>query len=260
MNEFIVILPARLSSSRLPEKALADICGEPMIVRAAKQALQTNAQRVIVATDHQRIQSACLAHQIDCIMTSQQHESGTTRLAEAVQLLDLPNDMIIVNVQGDEPLIPPKLIEQVANKLSGSHAPMATAAHPIHDFAEFTNPNCVKVVLNQKDNALYFSRAPIAYPRDTMLANKTTLPDYTPLRHVGVYAYRVDFLKKYEQLTESPLEFIEKLEQLRVLWHGFDIAVEVLNFVPPIGVDTADDLKRVRCLFQQMKKIQINNQ
>ena len=249
MSEFVVILPARLSSSRLPEKAIADIAGKPMIVRAAEQALKTTAQRVVVATDHERIQAACAAHQIDSVMTSTAHESGTTRLAEAAQLLDLPDDTIVVNVQGDEPLIPPELIARVANKLSGSTAPMATAAHPVHDFAEFMNPNCVKVVLNQQGNALYFSRAPIAYPRDTMLANETTLPETTPLRHIGIYAYRVGFLKQYAQLAESPLENIEKLEQLRVLWHGFDSAVEVLDFAPPAGVDTAEDLARVREIF-----------
>lgn len=259
MSEFVVILPARLSSSRLPEKAIADIGGKPMIVRAAEQALKTTAQRVIVATDHERIQAACATHQIDSVMTSQQHESGTTRLAEAAQLLDLSDDTIVVNVQGDEPLIPPELIARVAHKLSGSRAPMATAAHPVHDFAEFLNPNCVKVVLNQQGNALYFSRAPIAYPRDTMLANETTLPEHTPLRHIGIYAYRVGFLKQYAQLAESPLENIEKLEQLRVLWHGFDIAVEVLDFAPPAGVDTAEDLARVCAVFQAATLVQHQN-
>lgn len=248
--KFIVILPARLSSSRLPEKAIADIGGKPMIVRAAEQALQTAAERVIVATDHPRIQAACAEHGIDSIMTSVAHESGTTRLAEAAETLGLADDAIVVNVQGDEPLIPPELIVRVAQKLAQSGAVMATAAHPVHDFAEFVNPNCVKVVLNQQGNALYFSRAPIAYPRDTMLANQQTLPEHTPLRHIGIYAYRVGFLKQYAQLTESPLEHIEKLEQLRVLWHGFDIAVEVLDFAPPAGVDTLEDLQRVRAVFQ----------
>ncbi|XXQ69472.1 3-deoxy-manno-octulosonate cytidylyltransferase [Neisseriaceae bacterium B1] len=249
MMSFHVILPARLSSSRLPEKAIADIAGKPMIVRAAEQALQSGAQNVWVATDHERIAAECSAHGIQSVMTSHKHESGTTRLAEAAEILGLADDAIVVNVQGDEPLIPVALIERVANKLSGSQAVMATAAHPVHDFAEFMNPNCVKVVLNQAGNALYFSRAPIAYPRDTMLANQETLPENTPLRHIGIYAYRVGFLKQYSQLAESPLENIEKLEQLRVLWHGFDIAVEVLDFAPPAGVDTPEDLERVRALF-----------
>ncbi len=247
---FTVILPARLSSSRLPEKALADIGGKPMIVRAAEQATQSSASRVVVATDHERIQAACAAHHIAAIMTSTHHTSGTTRLAEAAQLLDLADDEIIVNVQGDEPLIPPELIARVANKLTESGAPMATAAHPVHDFAEFLNPNCVKVVLNQQGHALYFSRAPIAYPRDIMLANETRLPELTPLRHIGIYAYRVEFLKQYAALAESPLETCESLEQLRVLWHGYPIAVEVLDTAPPAGVDTAEDLARVRAVFQ----------
>lgn len=250
MTEFVVILPARLSSSRLPEKAIADIAGEPMIVRAAKQALKSTAQRVIVATDHEYIQTTCAAHGIENVMTSVAHESGTTRLAQAASILALPDDTMVINVQGDEPLIPPQLIERVANKLETSAAPMATAAHGIYDYAEWINPNCVKVVLNHQNHAQYFSRAPIPFPRDTMLANEQTLPLYQPLRHIGIYAYRVDFLKHYAQLTESPLENLEKLEQLRVLWHGFDIAVEVLDFTPPAGVDTIEDLQRVRQLFQ----------
>lgn len=250
MNEFIVILPARLSSVRLPEKALADIGGKPMIVRAAEQALQSNALRVIVATDHRRIAATCAQHNIESIMTGSAHESGTTRLAEAAHRLNLFDDTIVVNVQGDEPLIPPQLIERVAQKLMHSTAPMATAAHPIHDLSDFHNPNCVKVVLNQKDNALYFSRAPIPFPRDAQLEGKQTLPEPAPLRHIGIYAYRVGFLKQYAHLAASPLEALEKLEQLRVLWHGFEIAVEVLDFAPPAGVDTLDDLARVRTQFQ----------
>ncbi|ULJ64555.1 3-deoxy-manno-octulosonate cytidylyltransferase [Wielerella bovis] len=251
MTQFTVIIPARLSSSRLPNKALADIHGKPMVVRAAEQALKTAAQNVIVATDHDSIQAACAAHQIRAVLTGSHHQSGTTRLAEAVQLLDLADDAIVVNVQGDEPMIPPELIARVADKLANSDAPMATAAHPVHDFAEFMNPNCVKVVLNRQQNALYFSRAPIAYPRDSMLKNEEKLPEYTPLRHIGIYAYRVGFLKQYAAMSESPLETTESLEQLRVLWHGYDIAVEVLDFAPPAGVDTAEDLARVREIWQE---------
>lgn len=251
--KFNVILPARLSSSRLPEKALADIGGKPMIIRAAEQALKTPANQVIVATDHERIQAACAAHNIACVMTGNHHQSGTTRLAEAATTLGWADDEIIVNVQGDEPLIPPELIVRVAEKLAHSNAPMATAAHPIHDFAEFMNPNCVKVVLNQQDCALYFSRAPIAYPRDSMLTGEQKLPEPTPLRHIGIYAYRVGFLKQYAQMAESPLETCESLEQLRVLWHGYPIAVEVLDFAPPAGVDTAEDLQRVRQIFAQQQ-------
>ena len=250
MTHFTVIIPARLSSSRLPNKALADIHGKPMVVRAAEQAHKTAAQNVIVATDHDSIQAACTAHQIQAVLTSSHHQSGTTRLAEAAQLLNLADDAIVVNVQGDEPMIPPELIARVAEKLAASNAPMATAAHPVHDFAEFMNPNCVKVVLDKNQNALYFSRAPIAYPRDSMLKNKEKLPEHTPLRHIGIYAYRVGFLKQYAAMSESPLETIESLEQLRVLWHGYDIAVEVLDFSPPAGVDTAEDLERVRQMWQ----------
>lgn len=243
---FNVIIPARLSSSRLPEKALADIHGKPMVVRAAEQALQTTAQNVVVACDDVRIQAACTAHNIRSVLTRTTHESGTTRLVEAAQLLNLKDDEIIVNVQGDEPQMPPQLIERVAEKLAHSNAPMATAAHPVHDFTEFLNPNCVKVVLDKHQNALYFSRAPIAYPRDIMRKNQMILPTPNPLRHIGIYAYRVGFLKQYTALTTSPLETIESLEQLRVLWHSFTIAVEVLDFAPPAGVDTLEDLQRVR--------------
>lgn len=250
MTAFTVLIPARLSSSRLPEKALADIGGKPMVVRVAERAAQSSAQQIVVATDHAKIQAACTEQGIVAVLTSDTHQSGTTRLAEAAQLLNLPDDAIVVNVQGDEPLIPPELIERVAQKLANSHAPMATAAHPVHDFAEFMNPNCVKVVLDKQQQALYFSRAPIAYPRDLMLQNAQTLPNPSPLRHIGIYAYRVGFLKQYAQLAESPLEVCESLEQLRVLWHGFPIAVEVLDHAPPAGVDTSEDLARVRELWQ----------
>lgn len=245
-----VIIPARLASSRLPEKALADIHGKPMIVRVAEQAMKAQIPQVIVACDDVRIQEACTQYGVQSILTGAHHTSGTTRLAQASQLLNLPDDTIVVNVQGDEPLIPPQLIASVAQKLINSQAAMATAAHPVHDFAEFMNPNCVKVVLDKNQNALYFSRAPIAYPRDSVLKNEQKLPENMPLRHIGIYAYRVDFLKQYAAMSESPLEQTESLEQLRVLWHGFDIAVEVLDFAPPAGVDTAEDLQRVRRDFQ----------
>ena len=243
-----IIIPARLSSSRLAEKPLADIHGKPMIVRVAEQAQKSSIQNITVACDDERIQQVCAQYGINAILTDKQHASGTMRLAQATQLLGLDDDAIVVNVQGDEPMIPPILIEQVAQKLIHSHAPMATAAHPLHDFVEFINPNCVKVVLNQQGNALYFSRAPIAYPRANMAQHK--LPNPTPLRHIGIYAYRVRFLRQYIQLSESPLELTESLEQLRVLWHGYPIAVEVVDNAPPTGVDTAEDLARVRTLWQ----------
>lgn len=249
MSAFSVIIPARLSSTRLPNKALADIHGKPMVVRAAEQALKSRAQRVIVATDHPDIQAACAEHGIEALLTAAHHQSGTTRLAEAAAQLQLPDEHIIVNVQGDEPMMPPELINLLAAKLAASDSPMATAAHPIHDFAEFANPNCVKVVFDKHGNALYFSRAPIAYPRDSMDAQQ--LPQSLPLRHIGIYAYRTGFLHQYNKLDASPLEHIESLEQLRVLWHGNRIAVEVLDSAPPGGVDTPDDLERVRQQFNR---------
>ena len=250
MNEFIALIPARLSSSRLPRKALADIAGKPMVVRVAEQAAKSRAARVVVATDHEEIAEACRAHHIEVVLTADSHESGTTRLAEAAQILALPAETIVVNVQGDEPLIDPELINQTAQALANSKAPMATAAHPIDDFDEFLNPNVVKVILNQAGQAIYFSRAPIAYPRDTMRVGLRELPqEAQPLRHIGIYAYRAGFLQDYAQMSVSPLENIESLEQLRVLWHGYPIAVDITTQIPAAGVDTQEDLERVRAVF-----------
>ena len=251
MSGFVVLIPARMSSSRLPRKALADIHGKPMVVRAAEQAAKSRAVRVVVATDHEEIFAACQAHNIEVVMTGEYHESGTTRLAEAAQLLGLSADTVVVNVQGDEPLIDPKLVDQTAAVLVENGAPMATAAHEIHDFDEFMNPNVVKVVLCRQGRALYFSRAPIAYPRDSMRAGERALPQAAaPLRHIGIYAYRAGFLNEYAQMSASPLENIESLEQLRVLWHGHPIAVEIVAQAPAAGVDTQEDLERVRAIFQ----------
>lgn len=252
MSAFTVLIPARLSSSRLPEKALADIHGKPMVVRVAEQAAKSAAERVIVATDHADIAAACQAHGIASVMTAATHESGTTRLAEAAAKLGLPPDTVVVNVQGDEPLINPQLIDRTAALLVKNQVPMATAAHPIRDLAEFLNPNCVKVVLNAAGNALYFSRAPIPYPRDAMAAAPDALPaGFSPLRHIGIYAYRAGFLQQYAGLAVSPHETDESLEQLRVLWHGHPIAVEITETAPAAGVDTAEDLARVRSVFQE---------
>ena len=252
MSGFVVLIPARMSSSRLPRKALADIHGKPMVVRAAEQAAKSRAVRVVVATDHEEIFAACQAHNIEVVMTGEYHESGTTCLAEAAQLLGLSADTVVVNVQGDEPLIDPKLVDQTAAVLVENGAPMATAAHEIHDFDEFMNPNVVKVVLCRQGRALYFSRAPIAYPRDSMRAGERTLPQAdAPLRHIGIYAYRAGFLNEYAQMSASPLENIESLEQLRVLWHGHPIAVEIVAQAPAAGVDTQEDLERVRAVFQK---------
>lgn len=247
---FTVLIPARLASSRLPNKALADIHGKPMVVRVVEQARKSAAERVVVATDHADIAAACRAHAIEVVLTGAQHESGTTRLAEAAALLGLAAEAMVVNVQGDEPLIEPQLINHTAALLAANQVPMATAAHPIDDLGEFLNPNCVKVVLNRDGNALYFSRAPIPYPRDAMRSEPQTLPENLPIfRHIGLYAYRAGFLQHYAQMAESPLEVAESLEQLRVLWHGYAIAVAITEQAPAAGVDTLADLERVRALF-----------
>lgn len=253
MSGFSVIVPARLASTRLPNKALADIGGKPMVVRTAEQAAKSGAQRVCVATDHADIQAACREHGIDCVMTAAEHASGTSRLAEAAALLGLADGETVVNVQGDEPLIPPALIGRVAAALHDSDCAMATAAHPVADFAEFTNPNCVKVLTDAQGRALYFSRAPIPYPRDSMAHGR--LPEPAPLRHIGIYAYRVGFLRRYAALPPAPPETLESLEQLRALWHGFDIAVETAAEAPPAGVDTAADLARARAAFQAAQSV-----
>ncbi|ASK26775.1 3-deoxy-manno-octulosonate cytidylyltransferase [Neisseria chenwenguii] len=250
MSGFVVLIPARLSSSRLPGKALADIHGKPMVVRVAERAAKSRAVRVVVATDHPDIQTACQAHGIEVVRTSDKHESGSTRLAEAAKLLKLPQHQIVVNVQGDEPLIDPNLINRTAEVLVENNVQMATAAHAIRDFAEFLNPNVVKVVLDQNRNALYFSRAPIPYPRDNMLKGAQQFADGAPpLRHIGIYAYRAGFLQRYAEMTPSPLETAESLEQLRVLWHGCPIAVEITAEAPAAGVDTPEDLARVLAVF-----------
>lgn len=248
MPEFTVIIPARLSSVRLPEKALADIAGKPMVVRTAQAAQKSAAQRVAVATDDKRIQVACQAHHIECVMTNANHQSGTDRLAEASTLLGLPENGLVVNVQGDEPLIDANIINLLANHLNHSESPMATAAHNIETLEEFNNPNVVKVVLNQHNNALYFSRAPIPLARD----HSGSL-NHSALRHIGIYAYRVPFLTRYHTLAQTDLEKTESLEQLRVLWHGYTISVLTLNHIPAAGVDTAEDLARVRAYFEKNK-------
>lgn len=250
MTEFVVLIPARLDSSRLPGKALADIHGKPMVVRVAEQAAKSKAARVVVATDHPDIQTACQAHGVEVVMTSNRHESGTTRLAEAAAALKLPQHLVVVNVQGDEPLIAPELIDRTAEVLVENNVQMATAAHELHDFDEFMNPNVVKVVLDKNRNAIYFSRAPIPYPRDAMRAEKRELPAETAvLRHIGIYAYRAGFLHDFVTWGPCWLENTEALEQLRALWHGVRIHVDDAIEAPPAGVDTPEDLERVRRLL-----------
>jgi len=243
---FTVLIPARLASTRLPNKPLADIAGVPMVVRVAQQAQRSAAQRVVVAGDSFAIVAACQAHGIEAVLTSTDHPSGSDRLAEACDLLGLPDDAIVVNVQGDEPLMDPQLVTDVAHLLiRRPQAAMSTAAHTLASVAEFHNPNVVKVVLDAQHLALYFSRAPIAYPRDT----PDQLPNPAPLRHIGIYAYRASFLRLFPKLAQAPLERTESLEQLRALWHGHRIAVHITEHAPGPGVDTPDDLARVRRLM-----------
>ena len=240
--KFLVVIPARLGSSRLPRKPLADIGGKPMVVRVAERAKQSLAQSVVVATDSTEIETACKEHQIDCLLTSPDHPTGTDRLAEVAQFLNLASDTLIVNVQGDEPLIPPELINQVALTLaSNPQCAISTVAVPISDPSEIDNPNVVKVVLNRAGEALYFSRASIPFVRDA--GSQQAAPH---LRHLGIYGYRADFLQAYAQLEPAPPEQAEALEQLRALWNGYRIAVHQASEAPPAGVDTPEDLERIR--------------
>ncbi|MBU3547817.1 3-deoxy-manno-octulosonate cytidylyltransferase [Polynucleobacter sp. P1-05-14] len=240
--DFLVVIPARLGSTRLPRKPLADIGGKPMVIRVAERAKQSLAHSVVVATDSPEIQAACDEYRIECLLTSADHPTGTDRIAEVAQLLKLPSNALIVNVQGDEPLIPPELINQVASTLAEhQECAISTVAVPITDATEINNPNVVKVVLNRAGEALYFSRAPIPFVRDPQVDQKT---DH--LRHLGIYAYRADFLQAYTRLEPAPPEQAEALEQLRALWNGYRIAVHIASEVPPAGVDTPEDLERVR--------------
>jgi 3-deoxy-manno-octulosonate cytidylyltransferase (CMP-KDO synthetase) len=246
---FVVIIPARMASTRLPDKPLADIAGKPMVVRVAERAALSDASRVIVATDHAMVVAACEQAGVEVRMTRADHPSGTDRIAEIAADLSLPDDAVIVNVQGDEPLIDPDLINACAERVNAS-TPMATAAHTIHQIAEVFNSNVVKVVLDAKGDALMFSRAPLPWHRDGFARDPQSMPPhYTPLRHIGIYAYRRDFLLRYPELSVSPLETIEALEQLRVLWHGHRIAVHLVDAAPAAGVDTPEDLERVRQHF-----------
>jgi 3-deoxy-manno-octulosonate cytidylyltransferase (CMP-KDO synthetase) len=246
---FIAIIPARLASTRLPNKPLADLGGKPMVVRVAERARQAGAARIIVATDHEDIRAACVLHGVEVCMTRADHPSGTDRIAEVARALNLAPDAVVVNLQGDEPLIDPALLQAAADRI-GADVPMSTCAHPLHGAADAFNPNVVKVVLDKAGRALYFSRATIPWHRDAFAQAKDQLPaGYVPLRHIGLYAYRNDFLQAYPQLDVSPLEGIEALEQLRVLWHGYPIAVHVTQSAPAAGVDTAEDLERVRQFY-----------
>ena len=249
---FTVLIPARLASTRLPNKPLADIAGLPMVVRVAQRvrAGLAPSSQVVVAADSPAIVQACSAHQIEAVLTRVDHPSGSDRLAEACDLLGLDNDQVVVNVQGDEPLMDPALVIAVADLLAQHNAAsMSTAAHPIEDPAEFLNPNVVKVVLDTDHRALYFSRAPIPWWRDGLGQEPGAMPNPKPLRHIGIYGYRVGFLRKFPTLSQAPLERIEALEQLRALWHGHSIAVHITPHPPGPGVDTPADLARVRQAF-----------
>lgn len=248
---FTVVIPARHASTRLPAKALADIAGKPMVVRVAERAGESGAAAVLIATDHQDIAAAAHTHGIEALLTRADHPSGTDRIAEVVDTVELPDDAIIVNVQGDEPLMPPALIAQLAETLAAHpDAAMASACHPIHDAEDFFNPNVVKVVCDRAGYAMYFSRAPIPWARDAFAGGARDLPAALPAyRHVGIYAYRAGFLRAYTRLQPAPLERFESLEQLRALWHGHRIAMVVTQEAPPAGVDTPEDLARVRTLY-----------
>jgi 3-deoxy-manno-octulosonate cytidylyltransferase (CMP-KDO synthetase) len=243
---FTVLIPARLASTRLPNKPLADIGGIPMVVRVAQRVANAGAQQVVVAGDSPEIIQACQAHQIKAVLTRSDHASGSDRLAQACDLLGLTDQDIVVNVQGDEPLMPPELVSAVAQLLVRSpQAAMSTAAHAIDSVADFHNSNIVKVVCDATGMAHYFSRAPIPFARDT----PSQLPNPAPLRHIGIYGYRVGFLRQFPSMSQAPTELTESLEQLRALWHGHRIAVHIAAQAPGGGVDTPEDLARVRQLF-----------
>ncbi len=247
---FSVLIPARLASTRLPDKPLADIAGKPMIVRVAERAARSGAARVIVAADDDRIVQACALHGVAAVLTRTSHASGSDRLAEACERLGLQGDDVVVNVQGDEPLIDPGLVRRCAELLAERpDCVMSSAAHPITELADFLNPNVVKVVLDAAGRALYFTRAPVPWWRDGYQGGIHALPTPAPLRHLGLYGYRAGFLRAFPALPPSPLEQCEALEQLRVLWHGEHIAMHVATEGPGPGVDTPDDLARVRAVF-----------
>lgn len=254
---FTVIIPARMASTRLPGKPLLEIAGLPMIERVRRQALASGAQRVLVATDTREIADCIDAHGGEVIITRADHVSGTDRLAEVVERLALADDEIVVNLQGDEPLMPPGLLSAVAAALAGDPASvMATVGCPIRDDADIFNPNVVKLVRDLSGRAIYFSRAPIPWNRDQFATQgqNTRLADAGAwLRHIGLYAYRAGFLPRYSQWSATPLESVEALEQLRVLEHGERIRVLVAEQVPPAGVDTPDDLERIRTLLETTK-------
>ncbi|TAN74327.1 MAG: 3-deoxy-manno-octulosonate cytidylyltransferase [Gallionella sp.] len=268
---FHVVIPARHASTRLPGKPLLHIAGKPMVIRVAEQAAQSGAQQIWIATDHHAIAGAVREHGFKACLTSDTHASGTDRIAEVVAQHGWPDGTIVVNVQGDEPLIPPALIRAVAGHLHNHpECAIATACHAIHDEASLRNPNIVKAVLDRQGHAMYFSRAPIPYPRDAFgvlpspdpreEVGKGGLPAGLPaLRHIGIYAYRAGFLRAYGQLAPAPVEHFEALEQLRALYHGYKIGVVIADEAPPGGVDTEQDLHATRQIFATKTKSEENN-
>lgn len=249
---FKVVIPARFASTRLPGKPLLDLGGKPMVVRVAERARLSGADEVWIATDHADVKAAAEAHGVAALMTRNDHPTGTDRLAEVATQLGWLPETIVVNVQGDEPLIEPAVIAQTAQQLAVSGADIATVAHPITEAADFFNPNIVKVVCRADGDAVYFSRAPIPYARDHFAreAGGETLPEGLPAyRHVGLYAYRTRFLHAYAKLSEAPTEHFEALEQLRALWHGYRISLALIDHAPAPGVDTPEDAERVKKLF-----------
>jgi 3-deoxy-manno-octulosonate cytidylyltransferase (CMP-KDO synthetase) len=247
---FIVAIPARYASVRLPGKPLQTIAGEPMLVHVARRAQAAGAKEIIVATDDQRIVDALSGVPVTVVMTRTDHRSGSDRLAECADLLSWPDDAIVVNLQGDEPLAPPGGIRAVAATLAASDTPMATLATPITSAEELFSPNCVKVLASADGDALYFTRAPAPWARDAFAESRTTLPASVPfLRHIGIYAYRAGFLREFARLAPTPLELAESLEQLRALEHGKRIALRLAPEPFPAGVDTMEDLERVRAVI-----------
>ena len=250
LPDFVVAVPARYASQRLPGKPLRKIAGIPMIVRVCQRALAAGAREVVVATDDARIADALDGSGVDVVMTRVEHASGTDRLAELARLRAWQDDLIVVNLQGDEPQAPVSGIQAVAQALAASSAPMATLATPIQSIDELFDPNCVKLVRGGNGNALYFSRAPIPWHRDAFAHDRVTLPSGTWLRHIGMYAYRVAELRRFAAMPPGALEQLESLEQLRVLEAGWKIAVALTPEPVPAGVDTEEDLRRVAAWFE----------
>jgi 3-deoxy-manno-octulosonate cytidylyltransferase (CMP-KDO synthetase) len=252
---FYVVIPARFASTRLPGKPLLDIAGKPMLQHVFEQAMKSKASAVVIATDDENVFAVAQSFGAQVVMTQKQHESGTDRIQEVVKLLAWPDDAIVVNVQGDEPLVPPEVINQVADNLAHHHsAGIATLAEPITQVEQLFNPNCVKVVRDYQNYALYFSRAPIAWARDHFAHDKSVLPkEFAYLRHLGIYAYRVSFLNNFVKWPLASVEKCEALEQLRALYQGVKIHVDVSAVELPAGVDTAEDLERVRDFFEKNK-------